>query len=669
MRGLDGVLAKPAGGDQDDDPPGADVPDDIARAEAAQGTPQLDYLRRLSAELSRLEQGLPSHHSIGAIGVLGSDIHDKLLIIKALRPAFPSAVFFTTDLDARLYAPDQLPWTRGLVVAGGFGLKLAERDCSNDGCVDSCQGPIPPFRSGYQSALYYATLKAVDALPKGCKPGSGTDGAVSRFEIGRRGPVVLPSGTPDELDEYGRLCTDPGGCNPPFKNLHRYRIDAMLDVLVLLAMGGGLMLLIYRWHPSRFSARRAWRLPLGSRGTRVGLLLGLAGLGLLVYWLWQDLARLSCPLNLGGLTCFEPFSLTSGVSIWMPVYLQLLAVVLSVLFMVRALMRFRANMRELSQRYFLDRDADDRLWSCLAPALGAGLALWRAGWHRLRGLGRPGRRRADVETAAASGGHPGHALWPEYRRRSNACRRMVRVAALSLILFTLVAALYQATGGGGNSPVRDAQLARIYLDLRLLGVFFAGMLAFTVLDITLLSRGFIDKLSAASVAAEPMHWPTGVATGFTADLRIDPERLSPWIALKVVAEHADLAMRLVLYPMVVLVVLVVARVPWFDTISMPASILIVYLIFAFYVFFDAFGIQRAADVARHRAHDYYQARLDANRSASDPDPRACAELRFLLRQVSQLRDGAFKPLPARPLVRMALLPFGALGIGLLELFG
>jgi hypothetical protein len=508
-------------------------------------------------------------------------------------------------------------------------------------------------------------LKALGALPRGC----AKDAAEALlFEIGRQGPVALPPVPSTECDNHGRVCADTGGCNPSFKNLRSSRVDARLDALMLLALGGGLMFVFYGAHPRRLPALRAWRWPLRSRKGCGGLLLALAGLVLLRYW-GDDLARLMCPLSLDGSTCVEPFSLTSGVSIWMSVYLQLLAVVLSALFVLRVLMRFNAHMRELSQHYFLDHDAADPASPCFARVLGAGLACWRVVWHRLCRFCRLGRRRDEVTTSAPSAAHPMRASWLEYRGRSNTCRRMLRVAVLSLILLTLVAALYLATGGGGNSPVRDAKLAVIYLDLRLLGVFLGGMLAFLVLDITLSSRRFIDKLSAASVGAAPMHWPSEAAAGFPSDLHIDPERLSPWIALRLIAEHADLVMRLVLYPMVVLVVLVVARVPWFDTISMPPSILILYLLFAFYVFFDAFGIQRAANAARQRVCEHYRARLDVNRHALDADPRAGTELRFLIRQVSQLRDGAFQPLPARPLVRMALLPFGALGIGLLDLFG
>ncbi len=36
-----------------------------------------------------------------AIGILGSDVYDKLLILRALRPRFPDVVFFTNNLDAQ----------------------------------------------------------------------------------------------------------------------------------------------------------------------------------------------------------------------------------------------------------------------------------------------------------------------------------------------------------------------------------------------------------------------------------------------------------------------------------------------------------------------------------------------------------------------------------------
>ena len=68
-----------------------------------EGRGQLDYVLRLAAALK--EEEAKNGEEFRAIGVLGSDVYDKLLILQALRPTFPRAIFFTTDLNARLGLP------------------------------------------------------------------------------------------------------------------------------------------------------------------------------------------------------------------------------------------------------------------------------------------------------------------------------------------------------------------------------------------------------------------------------------------------------------------------------------------------------------------------------------------------------------------------------------
>ena len=72
------------------------------------GPSQLDYLRRLTDTIgSRRDSGTP----IRAIGVISSDIYDKLLVLQALRNALPGVIYFTFDLDARMLEPVNLRWT------------------------------------------------------------------------------------------------------------------------------------------------------------------------------------------------------------------------------------------------------------------------------------------------------------------------------------------------------------------------------------------------------------------------------------------------------------------------------------------------------------------------------------------------------------------------------
>ncbi|MGB6310861.1 MAG: hypothetical protein WBF89_24000, partial [Steroidobacteraceae bacterium] len=99
--------------------------------DTASGARQLDYVRRLAGQVA--EQMQTKHCSdvrakkadcTQAIGILGTDVYDKLLLLQVLRGSFPRAVFFTTDLDALLLDPRQLKWTRHLIIGSSYGLAL-----------------------------------------------------------------------------------------------------------------------------------------------------------------------------------------------------------------------------------------------------------------------------------------------------------------------------------------------------------------------------------------------------------------------------------------------------------------------------------------------------------------------------------------------------------------
>jgi hypothetical protein len=151
LRGLDGKRPKERKSGSDEIKEGNDSSSagDVAQAptsKEAEGDPQVDYVRRL---VQRMKS---DQRDFKAIGVVGSDVYDKILLLKALRPSFPHAVFFTTDLDVRLLQPGDLETTRNLLIASHYGLAL------NDGL----QGQIAPFRSGYDTSSYLGVLRAVN---------------------------------------------------------------------------------------------------------------------------------------------------------------------------------------------------------------------------------------------------------------------------------------------------------------------------------------------------------------------------------------------------------------------------------------------------------------------------------------------------------------------------
>jgi hypothetical protein len=146
LRGIDGIL--PGDAKESSMSSGRQGEQAEVVERPPEGRSQYDYLKRLP---ERIRAELPEGPV--AIGVVGSDVYDKLLVLRALRPQFPDCVFFTTDLHAIYTHPNERQHTRNLVTASHFGTSLG----------NSLQRETPPFRDSYQTATFLATRLAIVA--------------------------------------------------------------------------------------------------------------------------------------------------------------------------------------------------------------------------------------------------------------------------------------------------------------------------------------------------------------------------------------------------------------------------------------------------------------------------------------------------------------------------
>lgn len=203
LRGIDGKLPsddkdqrETKDADQGTD---KDTQSSLRPAEATEGLSQADDIRRLAKMLQDLDRSLRSgdlhgrkSRGLRAIGLLGSDVYDKLELLKALRPMFPEAVFFTNYIDARLAHPDEWKETHDLVVVSARGLSL-------DGPHKEFQR-VAPFRDGGQTALFEATLQAMGQISPDSTPNRSLV-----FEIGQNGAKELHLTAEKETDELFKV--------------------------------------------------------------------------------------------------------------------------------------------------------------------------------------------------------------------------------------------------------------------------------------------------------------------------------------------------------------------------------------------------------------------------------------------------------------------------------
>ena len=184
LRGIDGRLPGDAGKDiQREQEQKTQLGQTTVATEATEGLDQSDYLRRLAREMKednarwQREDG----SGIGAIGLLGSDIYDKLMILRALRPQFPDAVFFTNNYDAHFERRDDWDVTHNLVIASPFGSTVPD--------IYIEQRHIPPFRDNNQTSMYLGTLVATGRMTE--EEAEYLSWQSRIFEISRRGAYDL----------------------------------------------------------------------------------------------------------------------------------------------------------------------------------------------------------------------------------------------------------------------------------------------------------------------------------------------------------------------------------------------------------------------------------------------------------------------------------------------
>ena len=697
--------------------------------ERAVGDGQLDTMRRLAAQLEGLDRDLTrSGEGIRAIGVVGTDLYDKLLVLQALRARFPRAIFFTTALDARLLHPAEYPWTRNLIVASGFGLSLG-RDL---------QHRIPPFRDGYQTATFLGVQMALahlswdpPRLPRSYTAERvlvpATSGAaIPRFDPSSSSPrpvgprlAALEAGlwlSPSEaaitprLYEIGRSRPHDLSPTEDTSEVHPRRMPAGPPPKRVLTVASSLLFALVLLIPvvpafRRNTLARAQALPQERAWRARAELAWVTALALVAVFavvVWREFRSLTG----------EPFELFEGISIWPTEILRLLAGFLSVGLIVHGFTKLQRNTAALTRRYGLPGGRRDRagLWRRWwrnrgaageppqAPAMtlqgllgrgwraiGRERALW---WQNRRGVSinewGPAGAAADpcAEDAPDSDRVPeAGTVWDEYLERARLSHRLTRFIPVALVYFLMGATLVNIFGRP-HRPYRGE--ASLWIDQSVLYLSVLGMilLTFFVVDATRLCERFIKRLCHRTI-----RWPEGAMARIEERRGVRGEAASELLAAEVISERTEAVGSLILYPFVILSLMLVSRMKFFDGWDWPWSLILIFGLGSAYAVTCAVVLRRAAEQARRVFLDRLREQLckvfgsarpggddlvePAGAESSSGDGGASQrQLELLIREVEGLQRGAFGHWSRNPLIRALMLPFGGLGaMALLDLLG
>jgi hypothetical protein len=668
LRGLDGDPG--AGGDDGEGKKseGSERGDSAKSGSAAKERPhgpsQYDYLRRMSRSILDIQASLLSQEEkrdvegeeaaeakgsaakprparlrslmqprIRAVGVIGSDTFDKLLILQAVKPLLPEATFFTVDLDARFLEPDQYAWTRNLVIASNFGLELDP----------DIQKESAPFRDAYQSGAFLATRLAL-ACDKFAMPSALLD-RPRLYEVGRGEAVDL-----SPFDPKRKI--PPTGCalidddNPgKTPSLHREREarhlgpGAFARALVVCLFGFSLF----------------WTFFSTSRDTAP----------------WKDFAWFAVAIaaGVGAYEIFyrvimsndaeEPWRFLSGVSVWPTHIVWVLTVIYCLWSGFRIRNSIRDSNRHIGTLFFDSASVTGEL--ATQPRRSRRQAMVEWGWR----MARPTWKRGS---AAARGNG---ALWDEYLRHGSLSGSLWRALIASAVF--LLAWILLTITRPPIVPVRGELSYEVEFFVSKAALFALMWLVFFVADQVRVALGFVRYFveSRADDHAESSgYWPPkllrrfGQSASATGDER---HLLSDYVDIRLFAERSKVIGDTVYYPFIALVLFVAARVEFFDAWTWPLALglmvgaCFLLLVLAFVM------LRRAAARARSRAVHRLGRKYLELIGAGDASKDLAAQVKDALEHVQNVAEGAFRPLSEEPLVRALIIPTGGLsGLGALQ---
>ncbi len=686
LRGLDGVLA-----DADKSSSNAHHKDnggqskdlreqlDDAPPEHAEGRNQFDYLRRLADEIDQLDRDREffAENGVKVIGLVGSDVYDKLLILQALRSRFKDKIFFTTDLDARYLHTDQKDWARNLVVASNFGLSVNPK----------LQKYTLPFRDSYQTARYLATLIALEDQPLVWTGKMKEWLSPQIFEIGRTETVHLASPSVEELRKW--IKNDPpeigqsGTLHRALQFIERLKIltkeedtkcvvnlngdvdwaqcksieparpprglssEQLLKILIMFVLGIFLVALTSGSH-IRKVVRTAYRLARAKK-----FRLKLAALLVLPIPVLIGSVRIMdafwFPIGTG-----EPFVWLEGISVWPSLVLRFVCLVTMLVLAYALYFWIRHQDIQISKDFCLGQPGPQthiqNWWS----------AVWTGSFLTLvtfdkenKAVPKPTSATIEVEIAI---------LWQNYLRATHWREMKVWILASVLLVFLLDIVVCQVFDNP-SFPHRG-QLVK-WLDPILVhsNALVLWLLIFWVGYETRACARLIKTLSDVRSV-----WPKRLLDSEEARTGVPGVHFDDYLDFQLIVRATQRIRWLIFLPFISILFMVIARSNIFDAMDFPPPLIFVTGLALAFALHSAILLRRSAESARIKALEHYETRLLRQTRTKDSQPPilivtpvSAEQIKLLMERIRNNCEGAFAPFAQQPALQALLLPFGGYG--------
>jgi hypothetical protein len=366
----------------------------------------------------------------------------------------------------------------------------------------------------------------------------------------------------------------------------------------------------------------------------------------------------------------EPFTLTEGISAWPTAIIGLLALLMTLVFLLYSRRKLKDSEKMLALRFGLEKqeaggkdhpaqnhfskdeppDDKSRTPHPLAYLLPFG-SLGRA-MKYLTGL--------NVWRAPSTGQVDAVKLWNEYTTLGNLKNFVMRCApqvGVALCFSWLMMTLF----GFPNFPCRGSACFAINEVILTCSIVAMVLLICYVVDVTLLCRRWVN-----CIAMNKIRWPEATLEQISHEQGLAKGNLDEWLGIELIAERTQVIGNFIYFPFIVMFLIGIARYPYLDNWDFPAVLILIFVLSALLLVGNALALRRSAETARRQAIKRLESRL-TQLSNGDPDEvKQRQQIEWAIDAIRHNQEGAFLPFTQHPIFGAAIaLPSGGYGLVLL----
>lgn len=384
---------------------------------------------------------------------------------------------------------------------------------------------------------------------------------------------------------------------------------------------------------------------------------------LLSMWKWKQrdtvvasswLAMPVCAILTAGIVCGlylvqndsgrgEPFAWCDGASAWPSIAMLVFAALLSVHFIFKTCVDLRQNAAKLAAEFGLKGTERET-----RTLLGWEIPLLK----QVVTTGSPEveattEEKIDIE-----------ALWQRYLRRGRFWTRILRAAPMTGFYICALISILPLLGHFPAPPIRGS--SSFFPALMFATVIVFLLLTFFVIDAILLHEGFLKQLTEKKT-----YWPDATFERHKYSVKPRPDNendLADYWDILLIAKRTEVVGNQIYYPFVILLLLIVARLKYFDNWTWTPALIVALSLHFSLALYAAWRLPVVAREYRDRVLERLKRRRRQALMAAQRIPEVSDTM---IEDVQSTHQGAFSYLWDQPAIRALLLPSGGIGLATL----